>query len=135
LLTFFDHSYLQPLYDLSKLCAYSTYISIFLTFLMLRTRFAAITRDFVSPLGYFGAVFGMAVFALAFVSVCGFQDSYIAECAFVVLIMIAAAYYYLVVEKRQVFSEEEKKVMFKAYLLKGKRFWCGFFQLRAAARS
>jgi ethanolamine permease len=120
LLTHFDNSYKESLYNLSKLCAYSTYISIFLTFLMLRARFTTITREYVSPLGCTGAAMGITVFALAFVSVCGFQDSYYADGVFVALILIATAYYYAVVEKRQVFSEEEKTVMFKAYLLKGK---------------
>jgi ethanolamine permease len=120
LMTHFDNRYMEPLYNLSKLCAYSVNIAIFLTFLMFRARFPTITREYVSPLGDAGAVLGIAIFALAFVSVCGFQESFYAEGVFVALILLATVYYYAVVEKRQSFSEEEKKVMFKAYLLKGK---------------
>jgi ethanolamine permease len=121
LLTHYNNDFLEPLYNLSKLCAYSVYISIFLSFLMFRARFPTITREYVSPLGNAGAALGIAIFALVFVSVCGFQHTYYTEGVFVALILIATAYYHAVVEKRQVFSEEEKTVMFKAYLLKGKR--------------
>jgi hypothetical protein len=82
--------------------------------------FPTITKEFVSPLGNAGAYYGMAVFSLAIASIAGFQKKQISISTFSGLIVVATAYYYWAVEKRQVFSEEEKKVMFKAYLLKGK---------------
>jgi L-asparagine transporter-like permease len=119
LLTHYNNNFFELLYNLSKLCAYSVYISIFLSFMMFRARFPTITREYVSPLGDAGAVLGISIFVLAFVAVCGFYESYYEVFVFIGMILLVTAYYHWVVEKRQVFSEEEKTVMFKAYPVKG----------------
>jgi L-asparagine transporter-like permease len=121
LVTFFVPTLRAPLNNLSKLCAYATYLSILLSYWVFRGYFPNIMREFVSPLGKAGAAYGMTVFGLSFISIAAFQDTSYVVVVFAVMILIATAYYYLVVEKRQVFSEEEKTVMFKAYLVKGER--------------
>jgi L-asparagine transporter-like permease len=99
------------------MCAFFTYMAILVSFVAFRAWFPTITREFKSPLGYAGAFYGMAVFSLAIVGVCGFQKDQVALYTFLGLVVIASVYYFWVVEKRQVFSEEEKTVMFKAYVL------------------
>jgi ethanolamine permease len=117
--------YLYPdtqdqIYALSILGATATFLSIFVSFVMFRNYFPTIKREFVSPLGTAGAVYGFVVFLLCFISICGFQKDQIAIIVFSVILAVSSVYYYFVVRKRQVFSEEEKTVMFKAYLMKSK---------------
>jgi amino acid transporter len=119
LVVYFKPSISIYLYNISMMGAFTTYLSIFLSFWKFRDNFPTITRDFASPLGKAGAAYGFAVFAFAFVAICGFQPTQIAVSTFSGMVIVATAYYYLVVVKRQVFSEEEKTVMFRAYLLQG----------------
>ena len=108
----------DAIYDLSVLAAMITYLSIFVSFVMFRWYFPTIQREFISPLGVPGAVYGFLVFFLTLISICGFQQDQIALIVFVVTLAVASIYYYFVVSKRQMFSDEEKTVMFKAYLIK-----------------
>ena len=119
LLIYFKPSIRQYTYNISMMGAFATYLSIFLSFWIFRNHYPTITREFISPVGMPGAVYGFLVFALAFIAICGFQKTQVAVCTFVVLSLLCSVYYYAVVQKRQVFSEEEKTVMFKAYLVKG----------------
>ena len=112
------------LYELGVLGAVTTYLSILASFVVFRWYFPTIKREFVSPTGIGGAVYGMLVFLLCFVSICGFQTDHIAIIVFAGIIAVSSVYYYFVVIKRQIFSEEEKTVMFKAYLLKGMVVFC-----------
>lgn len=98
------------------------YMSIFISFVMFRNYFPTIKREFVSPLGTVGAVYGFLMFLLVFISFCGFQNTTHAIEAFCYLTVVLSIYYYFCVRHRQVFSEEEKKVMFKAYLVKSKLY-------------
>jgi len=102
------------------LSAMATYLSIFVSFVFFRMYFPTIKREFTSPLGVYGAVYGFLVFTLCFISVSGYQDTFYAIETFAVSTIIISIYYYFVVQKRQVFSDEEKTVMFKAYLMKSK---------------
>lgn len=106
--------------NLAILVAMVTYMSIFISFVWFRYFFTTIKREFTNPMGIFGAVYGFVIFAICFISVCGFQDTYHAISVFVIGSGILSAYYYVIVRKRQIFSEEERKVMFKAYVVKGK---------------
>ncbi len=106
------------LLNLCMLLAVASYFTQFASFVILRTKFATIRREFVSPLGMGGAAYGCGVFFLAFVAICGFQETPIAIVAFVVFVALTSLYYYLVVRARQSISQEEKAVMFRLYLLK-----------------
>ena len=110
----------EQIYALSILGSSATYISIFASYIMFRNYYPTIKREFVSPLGTFGAVYGALVFALCFISICGFQEDQVAIIVFGIVMVVASIYYYFVVRTRQTFSKEEKTVMFKAYLLKSK---------------
>ena len=106
------------LLNLCMLLAVASYFTQFASFVILRTKFATIRREFVSFLGMGGAAYGSAVFFLTFVAICGFQETRIAIVAFVVFVALTSLYYYLVVRARQSISQEEKAVMFRLYLLK-----------------
>eukprot|EP01032_Pedospumella_encystans_P009833 gene9833-11545_t len=109
----------HQLYSLSILGATTTFLSIFASFVVFRRSFPTIQREFVSPVGLGGALYGFLVFLLCFISVCAFQEDFLALIMYAGILVVASVYYYFVVQKRQVFSEEEKTVMFKAYVVKG----------------
>ncbi len=114
----------HQLYSLSILGATTTFLSIFASFVVFRRSFPTIQREYVSPLGFGGAVYGFLVFLLCFISVCGFQEDFLALIMYGAILVVASVYYYFVVQKRQVFSEEEKTVMFRAYVVKGNSLLC-----------
>ena len=88
--------------------------------LVFRYKFPTIHREYYSPLGIAGAVYGCAVFTLAFVTSVAFQGDYVAVLLYVCVMLVAVVYYFAVSQQRQAFSEEEKQVMFCAYLMKSK---------------
>lgn len=108
----------RQLNSISVLGAMTTYISILVSYILFHNYFPSIKREFVSPLGTYGAVYSIVIFLLCVISIAGFQTDHNAIIAFVVILAVASMYYYFVVTQRQVFSEEEKKVLFTAYLVK-----------------
>ena len=121
ILMYFEAHTKVELNNVVILVAMVTYMSIFLSFVFLRWYFPTIKREFISPLGVFGAAYGFIVFAMVIVATSGYQGEYLAIESFGVITVLASVYYYFVVQKRQVFSEEERTVMFKAYLMKSKQ--------------
>jgi hypothetical protein len=87
------------------------------SFIVFRLYYSSIKREFTSPLGIPGAVYGLLVFLFMFIILSWFE-SQPAIMIFAIYVALLVAYYFLVVQKRQVFSEEEKTVLFKAYLIK-----------------
>jgi len=110
----------KHLFMLAAMCAFVAYATQFASFIIFRYKFAAVKRQYTSPLGIAGAVYGSCVFAFAFVGAAGFQGDYIAVSLFAVLMVLVVAYYFYAAMDRQSFSEEEKQVMFRAYLMKSK---------------
>jgi ethanolamine permease len=109
----------RQVFNICMLCALASYGTQFASFVVLRTKYVtSIKREFVSPLGMFGAAWGCLVFFVVFISICGFQDNVIAIAAFIGFLLLVSVYYVCVASARQFFSEEEKDVMFKAYVLK-----------------
>jgi ethanolamine permease len=109
----------EDLLSISLLGATATYCSQFFSFIVFRLHYSSIKREFTSPLGIAGAVYGLLVFLLTFIVIAGFEKSPAIE-IFAVYVGILIVYYFAVVQKRQVFSEEERTVLFKAYLIKSK---------------
>ena len=108
------------LFDVCALGAFSAYLAQFGSFIFTRRNLPTINKEFISPLGVYGALYGATVFILAFVSVCAFQRDFTAVIVFIVMVAVAIVYYVLVVQHRQILSDEENKVLFQAYLLRGK---------------
>ena len=111
---------LEHLFVVCMMCAFTAYASQFVSFIVFRYKFPTIHREYYSPLGVAGAVYGCAVFTLAFVTSVAFQGDYVAVSLYVCVVLVAVVYYFAVSQQRQVFSEEEKQVMFCAYLMKSK---------------
>ena len=110
----------KHLFMLAAMCAFVAYAAQFASYIIFRYKFAAVKREYTSPLGVFGAVYGFCVFGMTFVGAAGFQSDYIAVSLFVILLVLVVAYYFYAAMDRQSFSEEEKQVMFRAYLMKSK---------------
>jgi len=110
----------RHLFILCTLCAFVAYASQCVSFIMFRYKFATIKREYESPLGIAGAVYGFIIFTWAFIAAAGFQKDFIAVSIFAVLVVLMVAYYFYAAMDRQSFSEEEKQVMFRAYLMKSK---------------
>ncbi len=110
----------QHLFVVCMMCAFTAYASQFASFIVFRYKYPTINREYYSPLGIAGAVYGCAVFTLAFIASVAFQGDYVAVSLYVCVVLLAVVYYFAVAQSRQLFSEEEKQVMFCAYLMKSK---------------
>jgi ethanolamine permease len=109
----------ESLLGISLMGASVVYCTQFISYIVLRLYYPTIKREFESPLGLIGAVYGLCVFLLVFI-ILACLESQLAIKAFSIYLGVILLYYFLVVRHRQVFSEEEKTVLFKAYLLKSK---------------
>ena len=97
------------LFDVCILAGFTTYICQLVGFILMRIRYPAQERLFVSPLGVPGAVYGMMVFGISAVSVVGFQDdNSMALCIYLCIVAFFSIYYFLYAKSRQFFSVEEK---------------------------
>jgi len=110
----------NQLFNISMLCAISAYASHFVSFAVFRYKFSTIKREFISPLGLAGAVYGILVFFLTFLGICAFQTDHLATIVYAVYVLLVIGYYFYAAQERQCFSAEEKTVMFRAYLMKSK---------------
>jgi len=110
----------EDLFRINLLGAVCVYFTQFISFIAFRWYYPTISREFTSPLGIFGAVYGIVFFIIVFVALAALEPSP-AILAFAVYLALLTIYYVLVVRHRQMFSEEEKTVLFKAYLMKTNR--------------
>ena len=117
------------LFNICLLNAYTVYFSQFVSFVLFRSMYRSIKREFTNPLGIPGAVYGFVIFAIAFGSCSSLQPTCVAIIAYGSYILVASLYYYLVVQKRQYFSEEEKTVLFRAHLMKSKLDFNSFMNM------
>jgi L-asparagine transporter-like permease len=100
--------------------AFGAYTAQFISYIVFCTVLSNIDREFRSPLGVYGAVYGMVVFLTAFLSIAFFQEDNNAILVFTCYVIAVTVYYYMVVKKRQFFSEEEKGVLLVAHIIKSK---------------
>jgi amino acid transporter len=106
------------LFNICMLGAFSAYFAQFVSYVVFGTLLSNIKREFKSPLGVAGAVYGSAVFLLAFIGIAFFQENYIALIVFVSYVALVTVYYFFVVKHRQFFSNEEKEVLMQAHVVK-----------------
>ena len=110
------------LFQLSMLSCTFIYLSQFLSYIVFKTLLANIKREFISPLGFAGAIVGSIVFFLVMISIMFFQKDFYSLIAFVVFTLLSSIYYFLYVKDRQFFSEEEKTVLMAAHVVKCESF-------------
>lgn len=96
------------------------YVSIFCAFIVFRLRFGAMKRHWKNPVGISGAVVGIILALLLFLSAVGFQGSNDSLIVYVVYMTCAALYYVTYARYRQYFSPDEQKHFMKAYILNAK---------------
>lgn len=111
----------KHLFNICILSAFSAYLSQLVGFINLRTRLADLPRLYHSPLGMFGAYYGIGVFSLAAISVIVFQkDGHMAFITVFSIALLTSAYYFLVAKHHQKFSKDELKTLFNAHVFKCK---------------
>jgi len=107
------------LFQICFLSAYVTYACQCIAYVYIKTRFSTIKCSFQSPLGIFGALFALAVFLFAAISICFFQGNGCLALPCLVFIWAALSVYYFTVAKRhQKISIEEQKSVLVAHIIK-----------------
>ena len=109
------------LFNVCVIMAVSMYIFQFVSYIVFQGALRNIEREFRSPLGLFGAIYGLVTFSFIGLAAMFFQeDGYVALIVYLVFVGVCTLYYCFVVVGRQYFSKEEKEVLFAAYLIKSK---------------
>ena len=112
---------IDRLFGLCMLSSCTVYVALFVSFLVARSRLASVPRAFTSPLGHFGAYFGILVFLVMIVAITGFQRDHGASLiAYSLCLLTASLHYFLIARKREYLSLEEQAQLMKAYLLHSK---------------
>lgn len=104
-------------YNIAMLAAFLSYIAHLYGYILVKTRYSEVRREFMNPLGIFGAILPMILFLVGIVSVIGFSDD--RQAALLVVLVIwgfASLYYFGYAKARQTFSGDEQKVIFKTNL-------------------
>ncbi len=124
-LTFYYYSdYLIVLQYVLILASHIVFINAFIAYLFFRKKYMSLPRSFTSPLGVWGAYYGIVNNLFGFVSIFKYSSRTNALDAFyllLVFIVSSTIFYWVYLVKRQTFSAEEKQLMFKAYLINGKK--------------
>lgn len=97
-------------------------ISLFLlrSYMIFRSRYSNLGRQFVSPLGLFGAFYGMAVFGAIFVSLAFFHTNFVGLIRYACFMLAAYLYYFFIAKKTEFYSKEEQQKFLKAYVVNTK---------------
>lgn len=113
----YNTSKLSP--DAFQICVLAsclTYCANFTCYIIFKSQYARFQREFKSPLGHYGAILGIFVFAMVFVGSAFFQnDSYQSLQWFLLICVIFAFYYYCSASRYEYFSSEEQEVLFAMY--------------------
>lgn len=117
LLRYAESSQIAVVFSVCMLGSCFVYVCVAYSFLICADRYSNLPRLFVSPLGKYGAVFAIAVFALMMVSLAFFQADYATLIVFVVIMCLAAGYYQCYAKTVEFFSKEEIDTFMKAYII------------------
>lgn len=117
----YDSHLINQLFNAAMLGSYFTFIIMCISFIIFRYKYSNLSRSFRSPVGIYGAIYGICGFCFLSTSIIGFtEDNYYTLYFFIGFISIISIYYYYYARYHQVFSEEEQSIMFIVYLMKGK---------------
>ena len=109
------------LFNICMSSAFFAYIAQLVGYIVFRLKYSPHEKHFKSPLGVFGAVYGILVFTLAFIGVIGYQnDNYVAIISFTIMLTSYTVYYLIYAKKRQTFSSEEKSIFLFVHIIKCK---------------
>jgi len=117
LLEYFIPFLQRELFNICMLSGFIAYMSQCIGYIHLKNKFGHLKREFVSPLGIFGAFIAFDISALGAISIIAFQnDKQFALIVIVVGMLLLSIYYFAVVRTVQTFSDEEKSVLFVAHI-------------------
>ena len=102
--------------SIASISSQLTYLNAFICYIIFKTKFSNINKTFESPLGYYGAIYGIGNGVIGIAAVF-YMGSYTGIGLIVGYLMIASIVYVFKISKTQKFSEDEKKILFKAYLI------------------
>lgn len=120
---------LHEIFYIAMLGNYMINICFFWCYVTFKSKYESLDRSFVSPMGVFGAYYGILVFTLGIVSIAAFQnDQQQSIVIFGAIIAFGALYYFCHARSTQCFSEEEQKVLFVAYVINGECLRCTFLR-------
>lgn len=125
LLIYYYPDYMQVITFVLILSCHIVFINAFVAYLFFRKKYVSLPRSFTSPLGVWGAYYGIGNNFLGFISIFKYSSRTSALLALYILLIFLASvtiFYWVYLVKHQKFSEEEKKLMFKAYLINGEIF-------------
>ena len=100
--------------------AATVYILQFLGYMIFKYRLINLKRNVISPVGNFGAVYGVLIFTLIFIGSTAFQnDNYISIIVYGCLMSIYSFIYFRFLRKHQMLSNEEKRDFFPFQVSQG----------------
>ncbi len=112
----------DELRNIAVLASHLVFFIAFLTFILFKFNYSSLTRSFTSPLGIWGAIYGLGNYFIGLVSIVFYSgNSYYSVYALICVFAFSSALFWLIIARNQSFSEEEKKLMFKAYLINANR--------------
>jgi ethanolamine permease len=117
---YWDKDYKVYLQNGYLLLGYSINVVLFVTYISFRYKFRSLVKQYESPVGIPGAVYGSVVFAIVFVSVGALQqaDRYTYFVLLVVFMVLWTVPYYAYYRHHVVYSEEEGTILFIAYVIR-----------------
>lgn len=115
---------IPELFELCGLASAFTYCTLLGSYIIFSHQFSHLTRSFGSVFGVTGAIFGILIFCLLWISIAGFQSSFVTTYYFIGVWLVLTLYYYTVVRHHQYFCSEEQEVLFQTYVSK-----CKFYEL------
>lgn len=103
------------------LSSYVIAMSLFCSYIVFKQKYSSLPRSFTSPVGIYGALLGMFIFACNGIAILIDQGIFQIPLGVLgVATVLMCVYYFIVLDGNQKFSEEEKEKLFKAYLINGK---------------
>ena len=106
----------KNLFNICMLSGFIAYISQLTGYIIFKRKFLNQQRDFKSPWGVYGAIYGIIVFGLGAISIIAFQtDTQVAFVTMVIFILFYTVVYHLYSRHHQFFSQDEKFI-FQVYM-------------------
>lgn len=105
-----------PFFFICMLGGSFLYVSVHISYITFYFQFDSMKRGFHSPVGIFGAIYGIGCFSLVFLSLLIFQGP-IHPPLFIGFLIVASIYYFQVAQHTQFFSKEEQDKFMKAYIV------------------
>jgi hypothetical protein len=96
-------------------------IANFISYTIFAKKYGSLQREFTSPIGVYGAYYGIFVFAVLFIAgLMNTRHYIVCLVSFFGVIGVLTIYYHLKVQHLQAFSQEEETILFLAHVMKGK---------------